>query len=198
MRHRRLVIILGLVAGSPAFGLSLAAQYPPRPAEPRQDTTSRSRPKDHPRLTDANIFAVFDRANLAEVEIGKLAEKQGSTAEVRDIGAMLVRDHTKKRETAQELAKKLGITPTLPPDGKDAEDHTAKLKDLGDKKGTDFDKAFLEITIGMHEQTLEDVREKLIPAATNPELKALLEQGLPGVQAHLDRLQSAKTRIAAR
>lgn len=46
-----------------------------------------------PTLDDGTIVAIFDNANTADIETGKLAAKRGHRKEVRQFGAMLARDH---------------------------------------------------------------------------------------------------------
>lgn len=85
----------------------------------------------------------------------------------------------------------------LPPKDPAAHDHTGEMKDLAGKKGDDFDKAFLEMAIEMHEDLINDVKKQLLPSATNPELRAMIERGVPVTQGHLDRLHSAKRQLAS-
>src|SRR4051812_45873986 len=44
-------------------------------------------------LDDPTIVAIFDAANTWDIETGQLAEKKGTTKEIRDFGAMLAHDH---------------------------------------------------------------------------------------------------------
>src|SRR6478609_5820026 len=50
------------------------------------------------KLDDPTIIAIFDAANTWDMETGALAEKKGTTKEVRDYGAMLARDHAAVRQ----------------------------------------------------------------------------------------------------
>ena len=43
-------------------------------------------------------MAIFDNANTADMETGKLAAERGHTNEVRQFGAMLARDHQMVRQ----------------------------------------------------------------------------------------------------
>src|SRR5688500_15146498 len=65
-------------------------------------------------LDDPTIVAIFDAANTADMETGALAEKRGSSKEIREFGAMLVRDHRMVRQQGRDLAAKLRVTPTPP------------------------------------------------------------------------------------
>src|SRR4051812_26922159 len=76
-----------------------------------------------PKLDDPTIVAIFDAANTADIETGKLASEKGSTKEGRDFGAMLMRDHTAVRKMGRDLASKLSVTPTPPADDASAAAH---------------------------------------------------------------------------
>ena len=65
-------------------------------------------------LDDPTIVAIFDAANTADIETGKLAAERGASTEVREFGAMLARDHQMVRQQGRDLAAKLGVTPTPP------------------------------------------------------------------------------------
>lgn len=56
------------------------------------------------KLDDPTIVAIFDATNTADMETGALAQKQGSSKEVRDFGAMLARDHEMVRQQGRDLA----------------------------------------------------------------------------------------------
>ena len=244
-----------------ALGFSgLAAQLPPRPVEPKQDTSSKDQPdvrrQQGERLTDANILAILDRVNAHEVEINQMAQKQGSSQEVKEIAAAFVRDHTRMRADAQALAQEIGITPVMPSDmgrhmGRDSAGgmargrmdpmdttgrhhppmhdstrmghqrgrdtaaagagrqgarqrgdheamHEAMMEDLRSKQGAEFDKAYLDQQIRMHERVIEQVKEVLLPSASNAKVHAFLEKAEPGLRSHLDMLRTAKKQLAAR
>ena len=86
------------------------------------------------KLDDPTIIAIFDAANTWDMETGALAAKKGTTKEVRDFGAMLVRDHRAVRQQGRDLVKKLGVHPTPPKDFAMAKDHAAALQTLQSAK----------------------------------------------------------------
>ncbi|HET6836625.1 MAG TPA: DUF4142 domain-containing protein, partial [Gemmatimonadales bacterium] len=95
-------------------------------------------------LDDPTIVAIFDAANTADIETGRLAAERGGSNAVRQFGAMLARDHQAVRQQGRDLAKKLGVTPTPPADQTSAREHAAVLQRLGKLQGSEFDHAFLE------------------------------------------------------
>src|SRR3954463_3527642 len=87
------------------------------------------------KLDDPTIIAIFDAANTWDMETGALAEKKGTTKEVRDFGEMIARDHTAVRKRGRALATKLGVTPTPPKNFGMAKDHAAAVGTLESAHG---------------------------------------------------------------
>ena len=136
-------------------------------------------------LDDATIVAIFDAANTADIETGQLAAERGSSKEVRDFGAMLVRDHTHVRQMGRDLAKKLAVTPTPPAGDKSATNHAAAMARLRTLSGPAFDHAFLQHEAAFHQAVIDAVTSTLLPAIRNAELKALVEKVAPAFEAHM-------------
>jgi len=140
-------------------------------------------------LDDPTIVAIFDAANTWDIETGALAEKKGTTKEIREFGAMLVHDHTMVRQQGRDLAKKLGLTPTPPKDFAMAKDHATAMKTLRAAKGAEFDRAFLQHEVAYHKAVIDAVTTTLLPATKSPELKDLQTKIAPAFQAHMTAAQ---------
>ena len=172
------------VAGLALAGLAVALTSPlafasPTPASPEGHTSSVRA------LDDPTIVAIFDAANTADIETGALAIERGHSKEVRDFGAMLVRDHKMVRQQGRDLAAKLGVTPTPPKDDQGAKDHAAAMKNLRGLTGANFDHAFLQHEVAFHKAVIDAVTSTLLPAIQNAELKALVVKVAPAFQAHM-------------
>ena len=142
------------------------------------------------KLDDPTIIAIFDAANTWDMETGALAEKKGTTKEVRDFGAMLVRDHKAVRQQGRDLVKKLGVRPTPPKDFAMAKDHATALHTLRSKSGKAFDRAFLEHEVAFHKAVIDAVTTTLLPALKNEEARALVTKVAPAFQAHMAAAQN--------
>ena len=70
----------------------------------------------------------------------------------------------------------------------------ATLKGLS---GADFDKAYVNAEVDLHQAVLDQLDNTLIPSAQNAELKSLLEQARPTISAHLDHAKSLKSKLGA-
>jgi putative membrane protein len=139
-----------------------------------------------PDLSDPEVAHVAVTANSIDIAAGKVALSRSHDSEVRNFASMMVRDHSAVNEKAAALAKKLGVTPkdnavsrSLEAGAKEA---SAKLDPL---KGADFDRAYIAREIAYHQAVLDALDQTLIPTTESAELKALLTQVRPAIEAHL-------------
>jgi putative membrane protein len=139
-----------------------------------------------PDLSDPEVAHVAVTADNIDIAAGKFALSRTKNSEVKNFASMMVRDHTGVNEKAAALAKKLGVTPkdnavsqSLEAGAKEAH---AKLESL---KGADFDRAYIEREIAYHQAVLDALDQTLIPTTENAELKGLLTQVKPAIEAHL-------------
>ena len=137
-----------------------------------------------PQLDEAAVVAIFDLANTADIETGRLAAERAQNKEVRDYGVMLSQVHTEVRQKGRDLAKKLGVTPALPADDQSARNHAAVVARLNTLKGAEFDRAFLEHERAFHAAVLAAVKTTLLPAIKNSELKDFVVSLAPAFEAH--------------
>jgi putative membrane protein len=149
-------------------------------------------------LDDATIVAIFDAANTADIETGKLAAERGTSTAVRQFGAMLARDHQAVRQQGRDLAKKLGVTPTPPADQAGARTHAAAMQRLSKLQGSEFDRAFLQHEERFHREVIAAVKSTLLPAIKNQEVRDLVVKVAPAFQAHMEMAQNLAQQLATR
>ncbi len=147
------------------------------------------------KLTDANIVAIFDAANTADIETGRLAASSGTSKEVRELAQSFVDAHTSVRQQGRDLAKKLGVDPVLPASDQGAEQHAAAMTSLKGKKGKAFDVAFLDHEIAFHQAVIDAVTTTLLPAIQNADLKAFVEKVAPAFVGHLEMAKSLRAKL---
>jgi putative membrane protein len=148
-------------------------------------------------LTDANIVAIFDQANTADIETGDLGVKAGHDQRVRDLAQSFVAAHRAVRQQGRDLARKLGVTPALPAGDQGAAQLAAAMKQLRSKKGAEFDLAYLDHEIAFHQAVIDAVKQTLLPAIQNSELKAFVEKVAPAFQGHLDQAKTLRQQLGA-
>lgn len=194
---RKAVAVLG-VAVVLTFGGAALALMNDASAEPGVAPAAQSDAPSQPAaasLDDPTIVAIFDAANTADIETGRLAAERGASKEVRDFGAMLARDHQAVRQQGRDLAAKLKVTPTPPADDPSARQHAAAMKHLRGLSGPEFDRAFLQHEVAFHKAVIDAVTTTLLPAIRNAELKALVVKVAPAFEAHMLAADNLATKL---
>lgn len=157
-------------------------------AHPSSDTASAAPSAEA--ATPAVILSQLYAANSAEIQLSQLAEKNASSLSVKRIAAKLASDHVKSREAERALAQKLDVSlPVLP------SDTSSVSSDLQGKTGRDFDQAFVEHEIKGHDDNIHKLQTQLLPAASNPEVKAYLHNALTMMQGHLASLKQVRQQL---
>ncbi len=151
---------------------------------PTDDTGNDQPADDAPAQNERGAFpaAVLGRlhlANIQEIVMGKRAEKKGQTKEVRDLGTLLVRDHSAedKRLLAFSKRQKLDVSVT---------GQTLTEPDVG--SGGTFDDKFLEAMVAEHDKSIGDVK-KSREDSTDDALNVFLDSVLPVLERHRDMAQ---------
>lgn len=147
-------------------------------------------------LTDAKIVRIMKTANDGEIELAKEAKSKAENKDVKDFAKKMIDEHKENEKEGKDVAKKAKVKPADSEVAKTMEnDAKTKKKDLKSLKGHDFDKAYIDQQVTMHQALLDDLNAKLIPAAQSPELKTYLESTKAHVQEHLSRAQEIQTSL---
>jgi putative membrane protein len=116
--------------------------------------------------------------NYAEVEMGRLAQQNGQSAEVKSFGQMLATDHASANEKALEAAKTLQVTPPVGPNA------------------AAFDKAFAQHMVMDHKKDIAAYDKQ---AKKNDAAAQYASGALPTLRKHLETATSLeKAKIAPR
>jgi putative membrane protein len=88
--------------------------------------------------------------NLAEIRMGELAQKNGSSEGVRSFGQMLQRDHTDANQKAMTVAKDVAVTPPSEPNAK----QKAEYDRMSKLTGARFDTEFARMMVADHKKDI--------------------------------------------
>jgi putative membrane protein len=133
------------------------------------------------------------QGNLAEVQMGKLAQQKGATQQARSFGQMLTNDHQANQRKADQVAKQVGVTPPTSPSAMQRSDYNR----LSKLSGAAFDRKFAAMMVEGHRKTISEFRRE---ARMNDAVGQYAKQTLPTLEKHLraaERLEHAG-RTAAR
>jgi len=119
---------------------------------------------------------------MVEANVGQMAEDSGSTQPVKDMGQMLVTDHTSDYNQISQIAKTGNLTV---PTAIDAAHNKMMIEPFTKLKGAAFDHKFGMEMVAGHTKAIEAYKKEAADA-TSPDLKAYAQQTLPTLQKHLD------------
>ena len=133
---------------------------------------------------DAKFAVDAADGGMAEVELGKLAQQKATNQQIKEFGAMMVSDHSIINEKMKNIAKNKGIT--LP---EIMGDYQQKLrKNLSDKSGKDFDRAYVTAMIKDHKEDIKTF-EVALKELRDTALRTFASANLPILKKHLSAIE---------
>src|SRR5690606_28857010 len=115
----------------------------------QEDSAEGAEDQNEEKFNDSNLERDTELAveaadgGMLEVELGKLAQTNGSSPQVKKFGQMMADDHSKANDELKALAQQKNIT--LPAALSDK--HQKKYNDLAEKKGKEFDKDYIDFMV---------------------------------------------------
>jgi putative membrane protein len=139
---------------------------------------------------DRNFISQAAYGSLAEVDLGELAQKQASNAQVKDFGGRMVADHTQMNKDLVALASNKGVTPPSSADpGREA------ISDMLEQlSGPDFDRQYIPQQLADHETTLT-LFQGQARRGQDVELRQFAERYTPVIQRHVEMLRRMSTQM---
>ena len=121
--------------------------------------------------------------SYAEVEMGKLAQQNGQSDNVKNFGQMLQADHAAANEKAIDAAKSMDVTP---PDGPTAT-QTAAYEKMSKMSGPQFDRDFATHMVADHQK---DIAEYTKASKSADAAGEYAKGNIPVLQKHLETARS--------
>lgn len=181
----------GLMACAFLFGTIACNQKTDSVEEAQERTEERfeDTAMEDQRVDAAEFMTKSYSASLMEIEAGKLAQQKATNPQVKEFAGMMVKDHTAASKEMRDLATSKNITL---PDSMSS-DHMDHVRELRDKTGADFDKAYMDRMESAHSDDVsrfEDVAED--DDYDDAEIKAFANKTLPKLRQHHDRAKQIK------
>ena len=167
-------------AGGPASGT-------PSPAAEAGKGVSKTGAKGALAKQDEQFIQKAAQGGMMEVKLGELASQKAASAQVKEFGAMMVKDHGKANQELKDLAGKKGLTLPAELDAK----HQGMVDKFSKLSGEAFDKDYVSEMVSDHKKDVAEF-EKASKSATDPDLKAWAGQTLPTLQTHLKHAEDLK------
>ncbi len=137
------------------------------------------------RMTDQAFVTSAAQANMAEIELGNVAETKASNDQVKTFAKRMVEDHQKALENLKTVAKNENITLPTTLDSKDQ----ALKQRLDRLSGHAFDRAYMNAMIKDHRKDVAEFRAES-RNAKNADIKEYASSTLPTLEEHLKLAES--------
>lgn len=136
-----------------------------------------------PSQQDQAWMVAAHQSNLAEIAAGTAAQQKGASQGVRDMGAMLIKDHQTLDADLSAAAQQFGVQ--LP--GEPTAEQQATLAEVSKNSGEAFDAAWIASQVDGHRTSLAAGQQE-VQSGSDPAAVALAQAAAPVIQGHLDDL----------
>ena len=182
-----------------AFALIFGLTAPWAAAENADDKNTKQ-PTSHQDTQRASITGPEERllarlheTNLLEIEFGKLAQKNGQSAEVKQYGKQLEQDHQNADKKVVSIAKEKKLMLDAPAamndaDAKKTAEQKAAVERLKKMQGAEFDQEFLKVMAEGHDHALNLIRESK-SSVRDEKIKSHLAEVEPVLEKHKSMAQ---------
>ena len=130
------------------------------------------------------ILGAMHEVNLLEMRAGTLARDKGSTPEVRRFGTLIYRDHRAADDMVVRLSRHYGFAHAPPAPPAQAEQDEWTLRQLQTSSGAEFDRRFLDSTIGVASGAAMSMRA-FEPDVAQKDVRAMMDKVVPILQQHV-------------
>ena len=130
---------------------------------------------------DKSFFTNATQGGMLEIALAQVAQKNGSTPDIKAFAAMMLSDHGKSNDQLSGLAGKKGMIVPAQLDS----DKKSKVDDMSKLNGVAFDKKYASDMVEDHEGDVKDF-QKASTGLSDPDLKAFAMSTLPTLQHHLE------------
>ena len=131
---------------------------------------------------DTSFIQKAASGGLQEVENGKMAEKQGKSADVKSIGARMVADHTRANKELTALANQKGVK---------VDTRGVRAQNIG---AADFDRQYLKLLEMDHKNDIAEFQQEA-KSGDDRDLKAWASKTLPMLKEHLAMVEGAMRKV---
>ncbi|HEY0778662.1 MAG TPA: DUF4142 domain-containing protein, partial [Gemmatirosa sp.] len=150
-------------------------------------------------FTPAKIAAVATISNINEIDPSREALTRSQNPAIQSYARDMIAEHTRFEQQLRDMLNRKKML---------EEDNALSLQlkrnaqptldSLRSKQGMEFDKAYVNQQLESHDITLKTLDTSLIPLATDPDMKTMLQnQVRPAVVRHLERIKQIQNAMIA-
>jgi putative membrane protein len=172
--------VVALIGAGLTFGVS--AQAAQKKEEKKTDKPSSSPATTALSDKDKSFMKEAAKGGQMEVDMGKIAQTKGKSADVKKIGSTMVADHTKANNELMAIAKKKGV---------DLSKEKPPTHSMGD---ANFDKDYINMMVKDHEKDLAEFQAEA-KNGSDADVKAFASKTSSVIKKHLDMVKAAQAKM---
>ncbi|HEU0274681.1 MAG TPA: DUF4142 domain-containing protein [Candidatus Udaeobacter sp.] len=143
-----------------------------------QDTAASGSKSSSLSTTDKTFMKKAAKGGAMEVAMGKIAEQNGQSDDVKSFGKRMVTDHSKANDELKSIAEKKNVT--LP-----SKEPTVKWNS---------DKAYIDMMVKDHEKDLAEFQDEA-KNGSDPDVKKFADDTAKVIQEHLDLAKETQGKL---
>ncbi len=145
----------------------------------------------HTTEDDAQYLVDAYSNSLYEIEASQHAKQKATRNDVKDLASQMIEAHVKLNESIESAAgeKQISLQQGL------TDDQLKEIKDCSDKKGLEYDKAYIDKIIDYHEKAIK-LAEKAAEKANDAEIRNLFSGSLSNLRHHLEMAMAIKDKMS--
>lgn len=179
-----------LAAASVQAQVSKDAPVPPvRAGDPPPNDPSQRAAID---VNDRQIMESMARGGIAEVEAGRIAEKNSSNPQVKAFAQTMVKDHDAANQKLEAIAARKGVKLPTKPD----EQQQELLEESRSKQGPAFDETYVNEAALQDHLKAKQLFERAAKSAQDPDLRAFAKETLPVIDHHYQMAESLQRSLS--
>jgi putative membrane protein len=147
---------------------------------------------------EAAVLEALHQEDRREIAIAQMAPERAGSQAVKELAAMLVRDHQDIDEKIVDYAtaKKVNLVPDTPEAQATEREGSQTLDKLHALEGAELDRAFATVMIIDHQKGINLVKEAQ-QSVEDPRFKELLSEIEPLLHKHLEAAQQLEAAVAS-
>ena len=142
--------------------------------------------------SDKKFVEKASQGGVAEVQLGKLAAQKAQSAEVKQFGQRMAKDHASANDKLTQIASKKGIAAAADMDSSSKREYD-KLSKLS---GAQFDHEYMKTMVSDHEKDIKEFQSEG-KSGKDADIKNFAASTLPTLEDHLKQAKSAEAAAKA-
>lgn len=192
------LLISLLTAGCTSRPVDKSAAAPPQtetaPGLTTEEKNTRTIASDNSSESkDSEVIGFLTAIDNNEILAGMNAEDKNPTKVVMDYAYMLQSDHNSNYQKTRVLGENLGLTAMDTPAVNEFKIKSKNdLDQLNSLKGTEFDRAYMDLMVSAHQETLSMIDNKLMSLAQSGDIKSHLIETRSLIMSHLKQAEEIR------